>query len=150
VTTLPYMRTRDRSKSRSQWTTERTIGILLALDGLAVISLWTLSLTSGAFGGMAGLFVYQDGNFPALHVTAEVLMGVLSIVSGIGLTREQSWARGLALVAVGMLGYSSINSAGWPLRNDPNLLVPIVATALLVLFSAPLLLNAFTRSRLDS
>jgi len=52
--------TRDLSESRSQWTTERSVGIFLALDGLVVISQWTLSLTLGAFGGVAGVNGHRE------------------------------------------------------------------------------------------
>jgi hypothetical protein len=124
---------------------EAIIGGLLALDGVGVLALWTLSLTSGAFGGLTGLFVYQDGNFPILHVTAELLMGSMAAASGIGLLARQPWARGFALVAFGMLGYSAINSAGWPIRNDPSLLVPMGATLTLVLVSIPVILRMLVK-----
>ena len=45
-------------------------------------------------------------------------MGLLAIVSGIALILRRVWARGLALFAFGMLGYSSINSAGWPIKQS--------------------------------
>src|ERR1051326_1096735 len=136
-----------RSGAALRATGEAVIGALLALDGIGVLGLWTLSLTSGAFGGMAGLFVYQDGNFPIFHLTAELLMGIVAVASGIGLLGRQHWAQGLALVTFGMLGYSAINSAGWPIRNDASLLVPMVATLMLVLISIPFILRGLaTRS----
>ena len=129
---------------------EVVIGVLLALDGVSILGLWTSSLTSGAFGGITGLFVYQEANFPILHVTAELLMGVLAVASGIALVHRQPWARGLALVALGMLGYSAINSAGWPIRNDPSLLVPMLATLTLAVISIPVILRALATVRSGS
>ena len=117
------------------------VGAFVALDGVAVVGLWMLSLSSGAFGGIPGLLVYQDGNFPVLHVSAELLMGLLAIVCGIALMRRQAWANGLALFALGMLAYSSINSAGWPIKNNPSLLLPMIATGVLVLLASPVLLR---------
>jgi hypothetical protein len=140
-----------RSGAALRATGEAVIGALLALDGIGVLGLWTLSLTSGAFGGMAGLFVYQDGNFPIFHVTAELLMGIVAVASGIGLLgrQPQPWAQGLALVTFGMLGYSAINSAGWPIRNDASLLVPMVATVMLVVISIPVILRGLAARRSD-
>jgi len=43
-----------------------------------------------------------------LHLTAELLIGLLAIVSGLALVRQQAWARALSLFALGMLAYSSI------------------------------------------
>jgi hypothetical protein len=147
VTTWLFVRSTVHFASPSQSRPERIFSALIALDGLAILALWVVSLTSGAFGGIAGLFVYQEGNFPILHIIAEVLMGTLALVSGIGLMRRKPWARGLALAALGMLGYSSINSAGWPIRNDPSLLAPMVATLTLVLLSLPVMLRGLRRSR---
>lgn len=130
-----------RSGARRRVAGEGVIGALLALNGVGILALWILSLTSGAFGGITGLLAYQDGNFPILHVTAEFLMGLVAVASGIGLLGRQPWARGLAMVAFGMLGYSAINSAGWPIRNDPSLLVPMLATLTFVIVATPLMLS---------
>jgi hypothetical protein len=110
---------RSRRNASSAARIEVIIGALLTLDGVAVIGLWMRSLWSGAFGGIVGLLVYQDGNFPVLHVSAELLMGLLAIVSGIALVRRRTWARGLVLFVLGMLAYSSVNSAGWPIKTTP-------------------------------
>jgi hypothetical protein len=134
-------RARARRNASSDTRIEVIFGALLALNGATVVGLWMLSLSSGAFGGIAGLFVYQDGNFPVLHLSAELVMGLLAIVSGIALMRRRTWARGLVLFVLGMLAYSSINSAGWPIKNDPGLLVPMLATAGFVVIALPVLLR---------
>lgn len=57
---------------------------------------------SGALGGIDELLVCQDGNFPVLHVSAELLIGLLALVSGVGL---------------GMLAYSSKASGACTQRS---------------------------------
>ena len=89
------------------------IGSFLAIDGLAVVGLWMLSLSSGAFGGITGLLVYQDGNL-SFHVTAELLMGLLAVASGIGLMGSARRAAGTRAVRAwdACLFFRSIRQAG--------------------------------------
>jgi hypothetical protein len=121
---------------------EQLIGALLVVAGLGTFAIWIGYLAGNAFGQFPqGLFVYQDGNYPIFHVVAEGLMGVAALVAGGGLWRGTRWGRGLAMLALGMLGYSAINSSGWPLKNDPALLIPMVATLVLVIGAFPYLLR---------
>jgi len=64
-------------------------------------------------------------------------------------TRLAGVLQGLALFALGMLAYSSINSAGWPIKHNPSLLVPMIATVGLVVLALPSLLRRTTPARSD-
>jgi lipopolysaccharide export LptBFGC system permease protein LptF len=73
----------------------------------------------------------------AAHLLAEAATAVVLIVAGVGLLRQRSWASPVALVGLGMLIYTAINSSGyfaeqgdWP---------PVVVFAVLLLLA---LLNA--------
>jgi len=47
------------------------------------------------------------------HITAEITMGMLSLLSGIFLLIDLSWARYLFIFAMGLVVYAVINSAGY-------------------------------------
>lgn len=47
------------------------------------------------------------------HFVAEVIMGILSLISGICLLMGLSWASGFFLLAMGLIIYAVINSAGY-------------------------------------
>jgi hypothetical protein len=110
-------------------------------SGLGVLGIWTSSLAGGAFGGAPGLFVFQDGNYPIFHLVAETFMAVTAVVAGVALWRRARAGRRLAMLALGMLAYSAINSSGWPLRHDPTLLIPMGITFLGAALAAPYLLR---------
>ncbi len=85
------------------------IGAAYAIGvGLAIIGLWMTLL--------------MGGNVPELesatleigyHLVAELLTAGLLLAAGIGLLLRRPWARRLYPVALGMLGYTVINSAGY-------------------------------------
>lgn len=116
----------------------RLIGGILILEGLGTYAIWFLSLSGGAFP--QGLLHYQDGNFPALHLAAELLMGSMALLAGTALLVRWKSARSLALLAFGGLAYSSINSAGWPIENQPVLLIPMALTLVAAVACVPYLL----------
>ena len=99
---------------------ERLAGWFLLAVGGGVAGLWTVSLP-GAF--RQGPFTYagtpEAGNIPAFHLAAEGGMAVASLTAGTALLRGWPHRREGALTASGMLVYSSINSSGWLLRNQP-------------------------------
>jgi hypothetical protein len=99
---------------------EQLAGCFLLGTGAGVSLLWAASLP-GAFRG--GLFTYagtpEAGNIPVFHVVAEAGMAASSLVAGTALLRGWQQRRGAALTACGMLIYSSLNSSGWLLRNQP-------------------------------
>ena len=137
VSTIPPPFAVGRSRPRPG-AGARATGALLALAGLGSFGLWIASLARGAFGELpAGLFVFRDGSYPAFHLAAEALMGTAGIAGGVALWRGARGSRGLALLAMGMFAYAVVNNGGWAVRDDPSLLIPMGATLLLVVVTAP-------------
>jgi hypothetical protein len=68
-------------------------------------------------------------------------MGGLAVAAGIALLRHARVANRLALLAFGLLTCSSINSAGWPLRNDLTLLIPMGVMLIAAVIAVPWLLR---------
>ena len=83
-------------------------GIYAILIGIGIIGLWTMLL--------------QTKNVPELktepiaikfHIVAEMTMGFLSLISGIFLLIRLSWASYFFILAMGLVIYAVINSAGY-------------------------------------
>jgi len=103
---------------------------LLALDALAVLAIWGLSLAGGAFE--EGLFAYQlEGTVPIFHLTAEIGMAVAALVGVVGWLRRAAWATPVLTFAAGMLAYGAVNALGWALHNDPATAIPMAVTVVL-------------------
>ena len=83
-------------------------GIYAIIIGLGIIGLW--------------LMLYLTNQIPELktepvaikfHITAEMIMGILSLLSGIFLLVGLSWAPYFFILAMGLVIYAVINSAGY-------------------------------------
>ena len=109
-----------------------TISILLAIVGLGIIGFWLLHIFKG--GLPQGIRTLESGGYIAFHISAELITGVLCTLSGIALALGVKWASMTALLAVGMLLYTSINSLSWKeVRNRPVLSVIFVFPALIAI-----------------
>ena len=73
-----------------------------------------------------GVRTVEGDSYIALHVAAEALAGVASIVAAVGLVTGRAWATVAGAFALGMVAYSTINALGWALRNDRKLVVPLL------------------------
>lgn len=83
-------------------------GIYAILIGIGIVGLWTM--------------LYLTSQIPELkkepvaivfHITAEIIMGILSLLSGIFLLIGLSWAPTFFILAMGLIIYAVINSAGY-------------------------------------
>lgn len=83
-------------------------GIYAILIGIGIVGLWTM--------------LYLTKQIPELktepvaivfHITAEIIMGILSLLSGIFLLIGLSWAPTFFILAMGLIIYAVINSAGY-------------------------------------
>ena len=83
-------------------------GIYAIVIGIGILGLW--------------LMLYRTNQIPELetapveikyHLTAEVVMGLLSLISGILLLMNLTWASSFFILAMGFIIYSIINSAGY-------------------------------------
>jgi len=91
---------------------------LLILIGTGVIGIWLKDIFSGKFSGQGNFFKWVEGeNRLWLHIFAEFLTGILLILSGIAYLLSEAWAQQTALLGLGALIYSAINSSGWVLHK---------------------------------
>lgn len=108
-----------RSKRRS-----RALAGFLGFAGAGMMRYWLGWLRRGNLKG--GLRTVEGDSYVALHVAAEVLTGLASMVAAIGLVTGRAWAAIAAAFALGMVAYASINALGWALRNDRKLVFPLL------------------------
>jgi len=108
-----------RSNSRS-----KALAGFLGFTGAGIIRYWVGWLRKGNL--KEGLRTVEGDSYVALHVAAEVLAGLLSVVAAIGLVTGRAWATIAGAFALGMVAYSTINALGWALRNDRKLVLPLL------------------------
>ena len=108
-----------RSNSRS-----RALAGFLGFTGAGIVRYWVGWLRKGNL--KEGLRTVENDSYIALHVAAEVLAGLASVVAAIGLVTGRAWATIAGAFALGMVAYSTINALGWALRNDRKLVVPLL------------------------
>ena len=109
------MRTNNRS---------RTLAGFLGLTGVGMLRYWLRWLRQGNL--KQGLQTVEGDSYIALHVAAEALTGLASVVAAIGLVTGRTRATVVAAFALGMIAYSTINALGWALRNDRKLALPLL------------------------
>jgi len=95
------------------------VGVILLLVGLAMILFWADFISSGGLD--QGLATVDNNVFIVPHILAEVLTALLAIVGGFGLFIGRGWGMATALVALGGILYTSVNSLSHSLRNAPEL-----------------------------
>jgi hypothetical protein len=108
-----------RSKRES-----RALAGFLGFTGAGMVRYWARWLRQGNL--KEGLQTVEGDSYIALHVAAEVLAGVASVVAAIGLVTGRAWATVAAAFALGMVAYSTINALGWALRNERKLALPLL------------------------
>ena len=102
--------------------TSKLVGLFSAVIGLMIIGWWATLLLTNQVPELK-----PDGYAPRLiiyYVTAELLTGIVLIISGVGLLLSSDWARGFSAISLGMLLYAAINSTG-KFSQEDNL--PMVA-----------------------
>ena len=115
------------------------LGILLAVVGAGMIGFWAVYVLKG--GLTQGIRTLENGGFIAFHITAEVLTGILCIAGGTTLALSISLGIRVALLACGMLLYTSINSLAWKeVKNRPAVSVMFIVPAVIALLSIVYLL----------
>jgi hypothetical protein len=108
-----------RSKRES-----RALAGFLGFTGAGIVRYWVRWLRQGNL--KEGVRTVEGDSYVALHVAAEVLAAVTSIVAAIGLVTGRAWATIAAAFALGMVAYSTINALGWALRNERKLALPLL------------------------
>ncbi|MFU8839439.1 MAG: hypothetical protein ACNA8R_01800 [Nitriliruptoraceae bacterium] len=100
----------------------KPIGWFLLLVGVAIAVLWALLLGTGQVPEV------DEGRLDIwFHVVAELAAAGLLIAAGVTLLRSSRVGRPLAAVAVGALGYTTVNSAGYYAESGDRAMVAMFA-----------------------
>jgi hypothetical protein len=79
-----------------------------------MVGQWTVSIAKGRVAGPeAGAVVGRGRVEMIFHWGAEFLTAVALLVGGTGVLARWNWAANLYLLALGMLLYTAVNSAGY-------------------------------------
>lgn len=95
--------------------------------GVLMLAQWAFFLLTGQVPELQTAPVQT-----AFHLAAEGLTALALIAAGIGLLRRAPWARSLALLALGMLIYTLIQSPGYFAQQQTWPLVAMFAVLLLL------------------
>ena len=113
-------------------------GIYAIVIGIGILGLWTMLLLTKQVPELK-----TEPVAIAFHITAEIIMGILSLVSGIFLLIGLSWAPYFFILAMGLVIYAVINAAGYYGQRKQwsfvimfgIILIASVSLAILVIFS---------------
>ncbi len=83
-------------------------GIYAIILGIGILGLWAMLLLTKQIPELE-----TEPVAIGFHITAETIMGVISLLSGIFLLINLTWAIYPFIVAMGLVIYSVINSAGY-------------------------------------
>lgn len=95
--------------------------------GIAIIGLWVILLFSGQVPEL-----FNEPISISFHIAAEMVMAVLLIISGIGISSRKKWSVKLFTLSAGLVLYSVINSSGYYAQNG-NILMVVLFMVLLIL-----------------
>ncbi|MFX1470765.1 MAG: hypothetical protein ACFFB8_19170 [Promethearchaeota archaeon] len=113
-------------------------GIYAIIVGIGIIGLWTMLLLTNQVPELK-----TEPVAIRFHITVEMTMGILSLLSGIFLLIGLSWAPYFFILAMGLVIYAVINSSGYySQRNQWSfvimfgiILITSVSLAILNIFS---------------
>ncbi len=83
-------------------------GIYAIIIGIGIIGLWTMLLQTKQVPELK-----TEPVAIKFHITAEITMGILSLLSGIFLLIGLSWAPYFFIFVMGLVVYAVINSSGY-------------------------------------
>ena len=92
------------------------VAVFMVVMGIAMTAIWTKDiLFSDEVDTSAGLFKARDtdGTIFWFHWVAEYGTAALLVSGGIGLLLDARWSPAVALLGLGALLYTSMNSLGW-------------------------------------
>ena len=88
--------------------------IYVILVGVAIIGYWIIfSIRKQTPSPQMGTVTDRGQIEMRFHVIAELLAAVVLIIAGTSLLMKVSWGQEVFLIAIGMLFYTSVNSAGY-------------------------------------
>ncbi|NHJ87699.1 MAG: hypothetical protein FK734_19715 [Asgard group archaeon] len=114
-------------------------GIYSLIIGTAIIGLWLMLIIRKQIPELKDepITIY-------FHITAEMLMGFLAVISGILILIDHIWGYYLFLISSGLCIYAVINSSGYYAQRKTWIFVGLFAVILIM----SVVLSIFTISRL--
>ena len=109
--------------------------IYVILVGVSIIGYWILfSFRKQTLSQQMDTTITRGRIEMRFHVVAELLAAALLIVAGVFLLSKSAWGREVFLIAIGMLVYTTINSAGYfaQIRQKSMVLIFIIVFILSV------------------
>jgi hypothetical protein len=108
--------------------------IYVIFIGVAIIGYWIIfSLRKQTPNQHMGTVANRGKIELRFHIIAELIAAVVLIMAGTGLLMKASWGQEVFLIAIGMLLYTSVNSAGY--------FVQIRQQSMLLIFTVVLILS---------
>ena len=111
---------------------------------LAVLAYWPWVWAQDAFAEGV-LAVQQQGAVPLSHISAELLMALVTLVAAGAWARKLPWGAPLLLFGLGMFAYGTLNALGWALYESPPLAVLMALVLGGSLLALPRLIHDLTR-----
>ena len=113
---------------------ENTVSILLMITGFGMVGFWVMHILKG--GLPQGIRTLENGGYIGFHIFIELLTGLLCLICGISIILSRDWSSPLALVAGGMLLYTSINSLAWSeVKNKPVLALMFIVPGIIAILT---------------
>ena len=113
-------------------------GIYAIVIGVGIIGLWTMLLQTKQVPELE-----TEPVAIKFHVTAEMTMGILSLMSGIFLLIRLSWAQYFFILSQGLVIYAVINSAGYYAQRKQRSFV-LMFGVILIASTILVILNIFS------
>lgn len=113
--------------------------IFFVLIGLYQFIKLTVSLQSGQFS--SNLLEFQQGNLPAIDLTAAVIAGVCALISSISLWQRTPWAYGFTLFSSGLIFTFHLMMLEDALQHNSYEVIPIFLVLIFILQSFPYLIR---------
>ena len=108
-------------------------GVYAILVGVSMFGQWTVSIAKRKVAGPeAGTVVGRGIVEMAFHWSAEFLTAGALVAGGVGLLLKWAWAVNLYLLALGMLLYTAVSSAGYFAQKREWPMVGVFAVILIL------------------
>ncbi|HCJ11367.1 MAG TPA: hypothetical protein DHW14_09445 [Clostridiales bacterium] len=94
------------------------VGLFLVAVGLFMVGRWVGFVLAGNMP--EGLWTVENDRYLVFRIGAEGTVALLAVLGGLGLLRGRPWGTATALVALGGLLHSTVDSLGFSLLSVPE------------------------------
>lgn len=125
VLTLFVSRVEAQANGHSNVLHERIIPAFMAVDGVALVVMWTVDIHNKKLLKEGFFHAQEDGRLFWPHLIAEYSTALGLVVGAYGLYTEAPWARPVAFASLGALSYTSMSSLGWAFARQERVVYAI-------------------------